>query len=80
MTTAAQTEETKKDKQGENDKSRKQGTKKRKKIVLKAGSMAKKKEQENRTQDVRSNKVSRLCYKAEPGTLSHSMPPSCSRR
>ena len=37
--------------------------------------------QENRTQGVRSNIVSRLCYKAEPGTLSHYMPPSsCSRR
>ena len=35
-----------------------------------------KKRQEHRTQGVRSNKVSRLCYKAEPGTLSHYMPSS----
>ena len=32
---------------------------------------SKAKRHENRTQGVNSNKVSRLCYKAEPGTLSH---------
>ena len=37
---------------------------------------AKKKKQENRTQSVDSNKASRLCYKAEPGTLPHELPSS----
>ena len=41
-----------------------------KKIVPKAGSKTQRK-QENRTQGVRSNKVSRPIYKHEPGTLSH---------
>ena len=51
---------------GENKKSRKQGTKKK---------------QERRTPGVHSNKASRLCYEAEPGTLSHCLPSSsCSRR
>ena len=61
-------------------KSRNHRMKKSKKIVLKAGNKAQKK-QENCTQGVRSNKVSRLCHKAETGTLSHYMPSSfCSRR
>ena len=52
----------------------------RKEKMRKAGSKAHKK-QENRTQGVRSKKVSCLCYKAEPGTLSHYMISySCSRR
>ena len=47
--------------------------------IRKVGSKAQK--QENRTQGVHSSKLSRLCYKAEPGTLSHFMPSSsCSRR
>ena len=50
-------EETYRDKEGENKKSRKQGTKAR-----------------NRTHGVHSNKSSRLCYEAEPGTLSHHLP------
>ena len=67
---AAQTKEHKEDKH----------TRIRKEKMRKVGSKAQKK-QENRTQGVRSNKVSRLCYKAEPGTLSHYMPSSsCSRR
>ena len=41
---------------------------------------SKEKTQENRTQGVHSNKASRLCYKAEPGTLSHHLPSSYSRR
>ena len=39
----------------------------RKEKMRKIGGKAQK--QENRTQGVHSNKVSRLCYKAEPGTL-----------
>ena len=46
----------------------------RKEKISKAGSKAKM--QENHPQGVHSNKVSRLCYKAEPGTLSHYMPSS----
>ena len=57
-------EETYRDKEGENKKSRKQGTKAR-----------------NRTQVVHSTKSSRLCYKADPATLSHHLHSySCSRR
>ena len=41
----------------------------RKEKPIKVGSKAPK--QENRTQGVHSNKLSRLCYKAEAGTLSH---------
>ena len=51
----------------------------RKEKMRKIGGKAQK--QENRTQGVHSNKVSRLCYKAEPATLSHNLPSaSCSRR
>ena len=44
----------------------------RKEKRRKVGSKAEK--QENRTQGVHSNKTSRLCYKVEPGTLSHYLP------
>ena len=51
----------------------------RKAKIRKVGSNEKK--QENRTQGVHSIKAFRLCYKAEPGTLSHYLPSSfCSRR
>ena len=43
---------------------------KTRKLYWYSGSKAQK-EQQNRTQGVRSNKVSRLCVKPEPGTLSH---------
>ena len=45
---------------------------------MKVGSLAV--TQENRTQGVQSNKASRLCYKAEPGTFSHYLSSSWSRR
>ena len=38
------------------------------------------KKQEHRTQGVHSNKASRLCYKADPGTLSHYLPYSSRSR
>ena len=41
----------------------------RKEKIRNVGSKAQK--QENLTQGVHSNKSSRLCYKAEPGSLSH---------
>ena len=67
QTTAAQTKE---------DEDKHTGIRKEK--IWKVGSEAQ--NQENRTQGVHSNKVSRLCYKTDPGTLSHSMPSSsCSR-
>ena len=56
--TAAQTKEHEEDKH----------TGIRKEKTRKVGSKAQK--QENRTQGVHSNKISRLCCKAEPGTLS----------
>ena len=49
----------------------------RKETISNVGIKAQK--QESRAQGVHSNKVSRLCFKAEPGTLSHYMPSSCSR-
>ena len=52
----------------------------RKEKVKKVGSQAQQ-NLENRAQGVRSNNVSGLCCKAEPGTLSHNMPSfSCSYR
>ena len=47
--------------------------------IRKVGS--KEQKQENLTEGTHSNKYSRLCYKAEPGTLSHHLPySSYSRR
>ena len=50
----------------------------RKKKRRKVGGTAQ--EQENRAQGVHSNKASRLCYKAEPGTLSYYLSSSFSHR
>ena len=51
----------------------------RKEKMIKVGNKAQK--QENRTQGGHTKRVSRLCFKAEPGTLSHYMSSSsCSRR
>ena len=41
---------------------------------------SKEKRQENRTQGIHCHKASRLCYKAELGTLSHYLTSSCFRR
>ena len=66
MTTAAQTKEHEEDKH----------TGIRQDTILQVGSKVQK--QKKRTQGVYSNKSSRLCYKAEPGTLSHHLPSSSS--
>ena len=46
--------------------------------IRKVGS--KEQKQENLTEGTHSNKYSRLCYKAEPGTFSHYLSSSWSRR